>query len=112
MVSVVLLVLCKEQISGTRMIFVLLAYLSILLFEHKSAIADFLGKISYSLYLTHSLIFQLCYGITRRVIDFSIPHTKEIFVIFMIPLSMLFAYGFYRVVEQPAINWSKKLIKT
>lgn len=109
--SVVVFFLCKQQISGTRMIFALVAYLCIFLLQFKSSIATFFGKISYSLYLTHLLLFQVCYVLCEKIIDFSTPTAKEIFVLFLIPLSILFAYGFYKLVEEPAINLSKQLAK-
>ncbi len=107
--SIVILFLCKQQLSGTRMLFALFAYLCIFFVKFRSNITDFLGKISYSLYLTHTYFFHICYVLSEQIIDFSYPLAKYLFVVFLIPLSILFAYAFYKLVEEPSINLSKSL---
>jgi peptidoglycan/LPS O-acetylase OafA/YrhL len=57
--SLALFWLCQMQISGQRMLFALFAYGAIMFINFASPVTNFLGKISYSLYLTHSL-FRLC----------------------------------------------------
>jgi peptidoglycan/LPS O-acetylase OafA/YrhL len=55
-----------------------------------------IGLISYSLYLTHSFVLMHWYwfGFTRW-------HIRSISLALMIPLSVVFAWVFFRVCERP-----------
>jgi peptidoglycan/LPS O-acetylase OafA/YrhL len=55
-----------------------------------------LGLISYSLYLTHSFVLMHWYwfGFTKL-------HIRSITTLILIPLSVVFAWLFYRVFERP-----------
>ncbi len=108
--SSVFLLLCKEQISGTRMLFALFAFIFILFIDFRFAITDFLGKISYSLYLTHTIVNELFHDLFEKWINFSLPFISEIFTLFIIlPLAILIAYQFYLWIELPSIKLAKKL---
>lgn len=71
----------------------------------------FLGEISYSLYLTHVLI-------GGRVINFSLRFpeewtTRSAFFLAALAASILFAWGFYKIVEKPSHLASQKIkVKT
>jgi len=108
--SVIYFFLCKEQISEQKMIFVFIGFIFILFIDFRTKATDFLGKISYSLYLIHSIVFQVIYSIFKRLIDFSIPWTLEIFTFFIIlPIAILLSYLFYLWIELPSIRMTKKL---
>jgi peptidoglycan/LPS O-acetylase OafA/YrhL len=105
----VFVVLCQYQISGTRMLFALFACITILFMEFRFDFTDFLGKVSYSLYLTHILIFDILYALYSKLIDVKMAFAKEIFVIGFIPISILIAYLFYKLAEEPFMKLAKKI---
>ena len=101
--------LCQSQISGQRMLFALFAFLSIMFSKFSSSITDFLGQISCSLYLTHSLFFMIAFSLIKKVVDFDLlPFGKYILVLLFLVLSIPVAYGFYLIVEKPSIELTQK----
>jgi peptidoglycan/LPS O-acetylase OafA/YrhL len=104
----IFILLCKYQMSSSRMLFALFACILILFIEFRFDFTDFLGKVSYSLYISHILLFDVFYALYSRLIDVKMPFAKEIFVIGLIPISILFAYLFYRLAEEPAIELARK----
>ncbi|NUN63521.1 acyltransferase [Pseudanabaena biceps] len=100
--------MCQSQISGQRMLFALFAYLVIMFSQFSSPITNFLGKISYSLYLTHSLFFAIAFSLSKRLIDFDIAFIKEVLAALFLVCSIPIAYWFYIVVEKPSIALAKK----
>lgn len=83
--------------------------LVIYLFNYKVAVFNFLGKISYSLYLIHSLVLIYTVGITKKIVpnysDYELP-----FFFFSIAMAIAVAYLFYLLVEKPSIALSKKIV--
>ncbi len=65
--------------------------------------AERLGGFSYSLYLTHFLVFL---GMKPLLVHFAGSPEKIYFVLFTVgtPLALLFAYGFHLVFEKPFMN--------
>ena len=62
-----------------------------------------LGKISYSLYLVHFVVlFGMLYTLQKRV-----PNTA--IVVMSVPMSLLFATLFHRLVETPSLDLGRKL---
>jgi peptidoglycan/LPS O-acetylase OafA/YrhL len=74
-------------------------------FESKFAV--FLGKISYSLYLTHYPLMALAFVYCRRL-GLSANASLTIMIGVMTPLCVLFAFGFHRVFEQIPLSWRDK----
>ncbi|HKU72957.1 MAG TPA: acyltransferase [Pyrinomonadaceae bacterium] len=66
-----------------------------------------LGLISYSLYLTHSFVLMHWYwfGFTRL-------HIRSISLLIMIPLSVAFAWLYYRIFERPFMSSAKAIVKS
>jgi len=67
----------------------------------------FLGNISYSLYLTHSFIWEVCNGIFKRM---AIVQYQLICFGLGLLVAILFAWLFYLLIEKPSIRLSKKFI--
>ncbi|WP_368045683.1 acyltransferase family protein [Mucilaginibacter sp. BT774] len=67
----------------------------------------FLGNISYSLYLTHFLVFEICNGIFKRM---GIIHLQFLCFSMELVVAILFAWLFYIFFERPAIRLSKSFI--
>lgn len=77
--------------------------LSILYLNFSTKATDFLGKISYSLYLVHIFV-------GGWVINFFSPYIENIFILFILTIvfCILFATVFYYLVEKPAFEYSKR----
>lgn len=71
-------------------------------------VPGFLGAFSYSLYLTHAPIFELC----LRMMPASWLATgagRMLVTLVLLPaVCLLFAYAFFRVIEQPCHRWSRR----
>lgn len=67
----------------------------------------FLGKLSYSLYLTHVLVVGSIGPILPRV---GVSSPVAIAAIIIV-ISFLVAWAFWRVVEKPSMEWSRKVGK-
>lgn len=67
----------------------------------------FLGNISYSLYLTHTFVFEVCIGILKRL---SIMQYQLASFCIELFVAILFAYLFYLLIERPSITLSKNFI--
>jgi peptidoglycan/LPS O-acetylase OafA/YrhL len=64
-----------------------------------------LGKISYSLYLVHFVVlFALLYTLQKRVPNLAI-------VVMSVPMSLLFAALFHRLVEAPSLDLGRRLAR-
>ncbi|MEZ4867719.1 MAG: acyltransferase [Caldilineaceae bacterium] len=92
------------------------AYLTIAVRILESRLLLFLGRISYSLYLTHLIVWSM-FGITlglapiQRFITISLdPMPMRIFV--LLPVQLLFAYGFYLLFEKPFLFQHKHAAQT
>jgi peptidoglycan/LPS O-acetylase OafA/YrhL len=77
---------------------------AILYLKFENPITNFLGKISYSLYLTHSLTAEFLGKLLK-------PYAINPYVLFgiMIVCSILLAFIFYFFMERVALNWSKRI---
>ena len=64
-----------------------------------------LGMISYSLYLIHLPLGKKLIPLAARYIEGDGP--RLVFVIFLFAFTLLLAYGFYQLIERPAMRWSK-----
>lgn len=88
--------------------FSLATYIIILFFDQfKSRVGEFLGKISYSLYLFHGLI-----GMT--VLNYIVHTThssfvKFLFFVFSLAITIVFSYLVYRFIEKPSKEWSSRI---
>jgi len=67
----------------------------------------FLGNISYSLYLTHSFVFEICSGIFKRM---AIIQYQLLCFGIELMIVILFAWMFYLLIEKPSIRLSKNFI--
>src|SRR5690606_22319378 len=71
---------------------------------------QFLGKISYSLYLLHPEVGWKTISILQSVQKFkSLPYSPVIALLAGVLASVISAYIFYRIVEKPSMDLSKKI---
>jgi peptidoglycan/LPS O-acetylase OafA/YrhL len=83
--------------------YVLFTVLGIYFLNYSTIVGDYLGKISYSLYLTHGLAGGAFAILTAG------SFTAEIRFAGAIITSLLFAGIFYKLIEQPFLKWSKRI---
>jgi len=90
-------------------ILILLIISSIVILYHDQLIKPlrFLGDISYSLYLTHTLVLIVCLGLIKRL-SIDVNQHQLFWLSVEILIAIAFAYFFYRLIEKPSINLSKK----
>lgn len=94
--------------GGAVLITSLIALLFIYTIQNETKPGQFLGNISYSLYLTHGLVGgQFLYFLNRHVV--SNAYGKTGLFVGAIVISIGFAYCFWYCIERPAIRWSKKV---
>lgn len=65
----------------------------------------FFGKLSYSLYLTHAIVVAGLHSVLN-ICGLSDPMVQCAVIILM---SLVIAYGFWILVENPSIEWSRKI---
>ncbi|MBB6112322.1 Peptidoglycan/LPS O-acetylase OafA/YrhL, contains acyltransferase and SGNH-hydrolase domains [Mucilaginibacter lappiensis] len=79
--------------------------LTILLLDKKvPALFLFLGNISYSLYLTHTIAMPLYLRFIKTYVS-----NQAFLCVTAILISIIFAYVFYVLIEKPALKFSKKV---
>ncbi|WP_238178358.1 acyltransferase [Calothrix sp. 336/3] len=69
---------------------------------------QFLGKISYSLYLSHTPILGAVVFITSKILNAS-PWSDSITLLLGISCSILFSRVMWQVFEKPSIKWSQNI---
>jgi peptidoglycan/LPS O-acetylase OafA/YrhL len=82
---------------------------AILFLRVKNPVFDFLGKISYSLYLVHSPIGRRALNVFLRVTGAESEAPKIGIIVMAVAVSIFAAYLLYRFVEQPSQEWSASL---
>lgn len=70
-------------------------------------ITEFLGKISYSLYLIHIPIGGRVINLTVKFTDN--PYLSMLAVLGALAVSIAFAWLFYLLIEEPSIRWAKRI---
>jgi exopolysaccharide production protein ExoZ len=89
-------------------VFLLITISSFIIVFYKSTIRPlgFLGDISYSLYLIHTLISVI---LIKVIVKFSINVSglPTIWLFFEVLIAILCSYLFYKLIEKPSLNYSK-----
>jgi peptidoglycan/LPS O-acetylase OafA/YrhL len=69
---------------------------------------QFLGKVSYSLYLTHSVVFTSCAFAVSALIGEGLG-AQIVFLVAALAGSVAMAWMMWALVEQPAARWARRL---
>lgn len=88
-------------------IVLLIACIAVMLANVQVKPLYFLGNISYSLYLTHSFVFEICNGVFKRL---AVVQFQLLCFVLELIIAILFAYLFYLLIEKPSIKLSKNFI--
>lgn len=79
---------------------------TIIINKKKNLILNFLGSISYSLYLIHPLVLLYVSGMVKRFL----PCVNQIVILFIqLLVSLGVSYMFYLLIEKPSLLLSKKI---
>jgi exopolysaccharide production protein ExoZ len=70
-------------------------------------ILTFLGNISYSLYLIHSLTFTLFDGVAKKL-NADLSSHESLWLLAQVLFAIIMAYCFYRLIEKPSLRFSKR----
>jgi peptidoglycan/LPS O-acetylase OafA/YrhL len=107
-VSIIMFVLTAMRLPWECSLFVLFAVLPLLFFQQwTSKAGNFLGKISYSIYLTHGVTGATVINVISHHI--SHPLAKVGLVLLGVAVSIAAAYLMYWVVEKPSKQLSSKV---
>ena len=87
---------------------VIIAILMIAFMHVKLSLLNFLGTISYSLYIIHPLVLLYINSITKRIYP-NVNDYELIYLFVQLLTAIGFAYVFYLAIERPAIKLSKRL---
>lgn len=101
------LILIFIKFDKRYLVAALLPYFFITYFEFNDRISKFLGNISYSLYLVHipigGRIINLCESFVQNEL------IRSLFVFVALFISIFAAWIFYRIIEKPFMNMSKRI---
>ena len=88
----------------------IIAFLIIAFVHFENPVTSFLGKISYSLYITHHFSGVASEFILKKITGESLPELTKLVMLFVYSgCSVLFAWVFYMMVEKPFIRLSQKV---
>ncbi|MFY0628601.1 MAG: acyltransferase [Reichenbachiella sp.] len=110
-IFIINVIFCYYQSNLTEIIFALIAAAFILINpQSKWKLTNFLGKISYSLYITHWVGGNIMEFIIKNI--YTVP-SRNIYILLMIGvytfLSIMIAYVFFLFIEAPSIKVSKRI---
>ncbi|MBL0343133.1 MAG: acyltransferase [Bacteroidetes bacterium] len=87
-----------------------MAILSMNYVRLNNPITTFLGMISFSLYITHKVSGVVAEFLLRNLTGFHLSDPIKVLMFFVyIAISIAFAWIFYKLIEAPSMNWSKKI---
>jgi peptidoglycan/LPS O-acetylase OafA/YrhL len=74
----------------------------------RGRVFQFFGKVSYSLYLTHSVVFSACFFVVSKFLGTGMA-AQVSFVAVGPAASMLVAWVMWAIVEQPSARWARRI---
>lgn len=92
---------------GTLLILAI-SCLVILYVDRFNKILFILGEISYSLYLTHTLVLIVLTGIFHKL-KFNLEGYHLLWLFVEVVTALLFSKLFYQIIEKPSLKWSKRI---
>lgn len=103
----VVLIMIFVRFDKRYLIAALLPYFFITYLDFTDRISKFLGDISYSLYLVHIPIGGRMINLAENFLKTELQRSLAVFVAMIV--SIFAAWLFFKFVEKPAMQWSKKL---
>jgi exopolysaccharide production protein ExoZ len=103
-----LLILIGYKFGASIFFLLMTTCLIILTFKVVLRPLEILGDISYSLYLTHPLVFIVFLGVVKRF-HVDIDNNQFLLLLVGVLTAVLFAYLFFVGIEKPSIRLSKRI---
>lgn len=108
--SMGLMLICYAQQGLPNSFAAIITFLIIAHVQFASPFTDFLGKISYSLYITHHFAGITSEYVLRNLTGLEVSEPLKVVMVFVYTgCAILFAWIFYMLVEKPFIHLSKKI---
>ena len=109
--SFLLVYLQYKNVDSNVFVVAAIAIVVFHLFKKMKAVNGYLGDISYSLYITHCIILAFVYGIGLELWNGWVNNTivGYLLVLIGVLVSIGFAHLFYKCIERPAQNLSRKV---
>jgi exopolysaccharide production protein ExoZ len=105
---IIMLSLVVYQYGLANGILLLTSSAIIFLINTRNKVFDFMGKISYSLYLIHSLVLIILTASLKRM-HADLLKMPLLWLAFEVIVAVIVAYCFYLLIEEPSLKLSKKL---
>ena len=106
----VIIAISYFQLPLIEVCFGISALLLMVFVKLQSKLLLFIGKVSYSLYITHTFTAYLAETLIKRLLPIPTSLFAKCFMFSLyVSIGVAFAYVFYRLVELPAIELSKKV---
>jgi peptidoglycan/LPS O-acetylase OafA/YrhL len=101
---------CYAQVGATAACASVIGVLFIGLVRYHNSVTDFLGMISFSLYITHRSVGVVSEFVLKNLYgpDPSEPVKLVMFVVYL-AIAIAFAWVFYKLVEEPFLRLSKRV---
>ena len=114
LVSALLIAICffmfEIELGVSSLFLTSFGVLSIVFLKRSWVLTDFLGKISYSLYLVHHIIGMKILNLCSR---FHLSDLERVVIFWAdIALCIFVAWIFYLIIEKPSLRWAEQLSYT
>ncbi len=110
--SMTAMLICYGQQGLPNAFAGIIAFLVIAFVNFKNPVTTFLGKISYSLYITHFFSGAAAEFVLKQVTGENMSDPAKVFMLFIyVGIAVVFAWLFYLAFEKPFISVSQKVFK-
>jgi exopolysaccharide production protein ExoZ len=105
---VLFMILIIFKFSIGLLLLLTISAIAILFVKRHNRLLFTLGNMSYSLYLTHGLIFIIVIGLLKQL-RFNLEDNQLLGLSIEVSVALFVAYLFYVVIEKPSLKLSKKI---
>ena len=107
--SLTTMIICFSQQGAINSFAAVITFLVIAFVHFENPVTTFLGKISYSLYITHLFTGIMAEFVLRNITGMAPSETVKVIMLFVYTgIAIVFAWLFYLFIEKPCINLSHK----
>ncbi|HMT27945.1 MAG TPA: acyltransferase [Bacteroidia bacterium] len=108
--SIALMLICYAQQGLPTSFAAIITFLVIAYVQFSHPVTNFLGKISYSLYITHHFAGIASEFILRNLTGMEVSEPVKVLMVFVYTgIAIIFAWMFYMLIEKPFIHLSQKI---
>ncbi|MBL0343134.1 MAG: acyltransferase [Bacteroidetes bacterium] len=108
--TIVMMLICYAQQGLPNAFAAIITFLTIAYVQFTNPVTTFLGKISYSLYITHHFAGITAEFILRNLTGLQVSEPlKVVMVLVYTGIAILFAWIFYLLIETPSLRLAQKI---